>query len=80
MGKALNGEEIVISHGVGFDSTGSGPYTLLRDVERPIDHPSVSGVGSSTPSRQVDGPLSAEPESLFEVEAPRPLSPYEVAA
>lgn len=49
------------------------------DVERPIDHP-LPGSESLIPSHRVDGPLSADPGSLFEVEAPRPHSPYEEAA
>lgn len=60
-------------------SAGGWRYTLLVDVERPIDHP-LPGSESLIPSHRVDGPLSADPESLFEVEAPRPHSPYEEAA
>ena len=63
-------------------SAGGWRYTLLLDVERPIDHPVSGSPGSESliSSHRVDGPLSAEPESLFEVEAPRPHSPYEEAA
>jgi len=62
-------------------SAGGWRYTLLAGVERPIDRPVVSSgsEGLITP-QQVDGPLSAEPESLFEVEAPRPRAHYEEAA
>jgi hypothetical protein len=58
-------------------SAGGWRYTLLFDVERPIDHPPGSGSESLISSHRVDGPLSAEPESLFEVESPGPRSPYD---